>query len=188
MRGELRAAIEHRIMHGTTYRGVQTQKQPADAWVYQEIIHELRPEVVVEVGNRFGGSLLYLADVSGDHDLIGVDIDHGNIDKLARYRRRISLITGDAIAVFPLVAAVVAGRSCLVIEDSSHTYDHTLAVLRTYSALIQPGGYLICEDGLMEPVAAALRVFSYEQQDFEADRSREWPVTWNPGGYLKRVA
>ena len=75
-----------------------------------------------------------------------------------------------------------------MIEDSAHTYRHTLAVLRTYGALVQPGGYMICEDGVMPPVAKALAEFARTQDEFVADRDREWPVTWNPGGYLRRVA
>ncbi len=183
----MQAAIEHRIMRGTTFMGVPAQKNPMDAWVYQEIIHELRPDVIVEVGNKHGGALRYLYSLPGFRHVIGVDIDHSLIDRDVRDLQYVWLLTGDAISVFPRLQEVVDGRSCLVIEDSSHTYDHTLAVLRTYSALIQPGGYLICEDGLMPDVAKALRKFTGERDDFEADRSREWPVTWTPGGFLKRV-
>lgn len=186
MSGELQAAIEARIMGGTTFMGVPALKNPCDAWVYQEIIWEQRPEVIVEVGNKHGGSLLYLVtlcELFGFGEVIGVD--------KARTRYiidpRLSLIEGDALDVFSEVKEIVAGRSCLVIEDSAHTYDHTLAVLHAYGQLVQPGGYMICEDGVMPPVAEALEQFSMEQDDFVADRSREWPVTWNPGGYLRRV-
>lgn len=187
MNGELQLAIETRIMTGTTWRGIPTLKNPMDAWTYQEIIHQHRPEVVVEVGNHHGGSLLYLAELGGLR-VIGVDVDHTHVSAVVQLDPRVTLITGDAVDVFPAVEEKVAGRSCLVIEDSSHTYDHTLAVLRTYGALVQKGGYMVCEDGVMEPVAQALEQFSYEQYDFVADRDREWPVTWNPGGYLRRVA
>jgi cephalosporin hydroxylase len=188
---ELQQRIEDRIMHGTTYRGVPTLKMPTDAWVYQEIIWELRPGVIVEIGNRFGGSLMMLTDMClnldyghGHGTLAGVDIDHSLID---RGVRGVYLVTGDALDVYPQVAEYVAGRSCLVIEDSAHTYDHTLAVMRTYGQLVQPGGYMIVEDGVMQPVADALATFAAEQDVFVADREREWPITWNPGGYLKRV-
>lgn len=189
MNRELQDAIEKRIMHGTTFLGVPALKNPMDAWVYQEIIHELRPDVIVEIGNKAGGSLLFLAqvcDMVGHGTVVGIDIDHEQRDDRASHRRIVT-IEGDAVEVFDGVKAFVMERSCLVIEDSAHTYDHTLAVLRTYSALIHPGGYLICEDGVMAPVAEALATFAGEQTEFVADRAREWPVTWNPRGYLKRV-
>ena len=186
MNGELQAAIEDRIMTGTSWMGVPALKNPMDAWVYQEIIFEQRPDVVVEIGNYAHGSLLYLAalcDWVGHGEVVGVDISR----KFAPVPARIVTIDGDAIDVFPAVREIVAGRSCLVIEDSAHTYDHTLAVLRSYSTLVQPGGYLICEDGVMAPVADALATFALEQDDLVADPDREWPVTWNPNGYLRRV-
>ncbi len=189
MRGELQQALEHRICHGTTFLGVPARKNPMDAWVYQEIIHELRPDWIVEIGNKAGGALRFFAtlcDMTGHGDVLGVDIDHDQIWREVPYNQRIQFVTGDAIDVFPKVAEIVAGRSCLVIEDSAHTYDHTLAVLRTYGVLVQPGGYMICEDGVMPEVERALKTFSKDPR-FEADRSREWPVTWNPKGFLRRV-
>ncbi len=190
MSGELQAALEHRIMTGTTYDGIPALKNPMDAWVYREIIWELQPAVIVEIGNRKGGMLSFFADICHSHvygNVIGVDIDHDQLDPAILENENIELFTGDAIDAFEAVKASVGGDSCLVIEDSAHTYDHTLAVLRTYSALIQPGGYMICEDGVMAPVAEALETFTAERDDFEADRDREWPVTWNPKGFLRRL-
>lgn len=188
MRGETQAAIEARIMTGTTWMGVPTLKQPMDAWVYQEIIFEQRPDWIVEIGNHAGGSLLYLAnlcDMVGHGSVLGVDIDRPEFSPGIDHDR-IHLVTGDAIATFPLVSKRVSG-TVLVIEDSAHTYDHTLAVLRTYSQLVTVGSYLICEDGVMKEVADALETFAVEQEELVADESREWPVTWNPGGFLKRA-
>lgn len=189
MNGELQLAIEERIMGGTSWMGVPALKNPMDAWVYQEIIWETQPDVIVEIGNHAGGSLLYLAGLCDllDHgEVLGVDI-HREFNSVVQRHPRIAFVNGDALSWFPDVRDYVAGRTCLVIEDSAHTYDHTLAVLRSYSTLVRPGGYLICEDGVMIPVADALATFALEQDDFVADRAREWPVTWNPGGYLRRV-
>lgn len=189
MSGELQLAIEQRIMGGTRFMGVPALKNPVDAWVYQEIIFEQRPDVIVEVGNRHGGSLLYLAhlcDLVGHGTVVGVDEEHWQLLDAVKHRRIVT-IEGDAMAVFDGVRSFVAGRSCLVIEDSAHTYEHTLAVLQAYGQLVHPGGYMICEDGVMPEVARALRMFATVQDEFVADKSREWPVTWNPGGYLRKI-
>jgi cephalosporin hydroxylase len=185
--GVQQAQIEHRIMHGTSFLGVPAFKNPMDAWVYQEIIYETRPDVIVEVGNAHGGSLLYLESVCelvGHGEVVGVDVSRDRWE--AGTHRRMTLVTGDAVEAFPQVAEIVGCRKTLVIEDSDHGYEHTLSVLRTYAPLVQPGGYLICEDGVMPPVAAALKAFLAEHDEFEVDWTREWPVTWNPGGYLRR--
>lgn len=185
-------AIEQRICHGTSWLGVPARKNPMDAWVYQEIIHELRPDVIVEVGNHAGGSLLYLASICemvGHGVVLGVDKTREFFDSTVAQHHRVQLVGGDAIDSFPAVAAFVGERSALVIEDSAHTYQHTLAVLRAYGALVQPGGYMICEDGVMPEVARALATFTtgHRSRRWMVDRSREWPLTWNPGGYLRRV-
>ena len=38
------------------YFGIPTKKNPLDLWVYQEILFELRPTVVIEIGNWRCGS------------------------------------------------------------------------------------------------------------------------------------
>ena len=49
-----------------------TQKCPLDLWVYQELLYELRPDLIIETGTYSGGSAMYLASVC---DLL----DHGRI-------------------------------------------------------------------------------------------------------------
>ena len=190
IRGELQEAMERRIMEGTRYRGVPALMNPMDAWAYAELIHELRPAFVVEIGTRYGGSLLYLADlVSRQRDglAIGVDIDHTEVAPEVKEHRRVRLVTGDALDVFPYMQTMIGGETTLVIEDSAHTAEHTLAVLGRYGSLVRPGGYMVCEDGVMAEVARALDVFLDGNDEWQADRGREWPLSWNPNGYLRRT-
>lgn len=198
--GEVLKVIQDRIVTCTTYFGVPTQKNPLDFWIYQEMIHELRPTVIVEIGNKFGGSTLALAhvfDILGSGRVIGVDIDHSNIHPLARAHPRISLLEGDAPSMAERVKTMIsADDNVLVIEDSSHTYDNTLQVLRNYSDLVRPGGYFIVEDSNCHHGLAvgpnpgpyeAIETFLAENQAFESDRTREsFLITWNPTGFLKR--
>lgn len=192
--------MQHSIMSGTTYFGIPTLKSPIDAWIYQEILCETRPDVIVEIGNFHGGSLLALAhlcDAIGHGRVIGVDLSHQLVPPLVRGHPRIRLIEGDACESFGDVQQLIdAGERVLVIEDSAHTFDHTLAVLRRYALLIPPGGYFIVEDGICHHGLdvgpnpgpyEAIDAFLQESADFESDRSRErFLITWNPRGYLRR--
>ena len=56
----------------TRWLGVRTDKCPLDLWIYQELLHELRPDLIVETGTAFGGSALYFASLC---DLLG----HGRV-------------------------------------------------------------------------------------------------------------
>jgi len=194
--------IQQRIIEHTTYFGVTALKNPLDFWIYQELIHRLKPDVIVEIGNYCGGgtlALAHLCDLVGKGRVIGVDLDHSRIPEIVRSHPRISLVTGDAYASFDKVAGGIgAGEQVLVIEDSSHTIENTLNVLRAYSALIKPGGYFIVEDGIchhgldIDPYPGpyeAIGAFTAENSAFVIDRSIEnFLITWNPKGFLRRIA
>ena len=47
--------IHEGMMERTTYFGIGAQKNPLDAWTYQEILYETRPDVIIEIGTAFGG-------------------------------------------------------------------------------------------------------------------------------------
>ena len=63
----------------TTFLGVTTWKVPLDLWVYQELLAELRPGLIIETGTAHGGSGLYLASLCetiGGGEVVSVDIGH----------------------------------------------------------------------------------------------------------------
>lgn len=183
------------------YFGVPTQKCPLDLWVYQELVHELRPEVVVECGTAYGGSALYLAhlmDAVGAGRVLSIDIN--DKDKRPEHPR-VTYLTGSSTdpAILDEVRKKIAGAApVLVILDSDHRRDHVLAELRAYAPLVTTGSYLIVEDtnvnghpvdrefgpGPME----ALQTFLDESRDFAIDRSREkFLLTFNPNGFLRKI-
>ena len=49
-------AASRRTWANTYWRGVPVLKCPLDLWVYQEILHEVRPDLIVEAGTKHGGS------------------------------------------------------------------------------------------------------------------------------------
>jgi len=57
--------VYHQTIHlkDCSWMGVLTVKNPMDMWIYQEIIWEVKPDVIVEIGTYVGGSTLYLAQV-----------------------------------------------------------------------------------------------------------------------------
>lgn len=195
------AIMQQRIVDGSTrYFGVQTQKNPLDFWVYQELMTARPPDVVVEIGNKYGGSALALAhlmDLIGKGRVIAVDINHAHLNATAKAHPRIEFIEGDACALADEVKRrIPQGADVLVIEDSSHTYENTLGVLRAYSSLVQSGAYFIVEDSICrhgldigpDPGPfEAIEAFVAENPDFEIDRTREsFLITWNPKGFLRR--
>lgn len=72
---------DKRMMHSISWLGIPTRKMLPDMWVYQEIIHECRPDYIVEIGSLFGGSALFMAnvcDMMGHGSIISIDISREN--------------------------------------------------------------------------------------------------------------
>ena len=173
-----------------------------DAWVYQQILFEVKPDFIIEIGNAEGGSTKFLAnmlDLLGQGQVIAVDIDHSlfQID-----HPRLHLITGDSLAPETLgrVAEIAGGGRGMVIHDGDHSREHVLRDLRAYAPFVGVGSYFIVEDtvidlfkagdglGTVDGPLPAVEQFVREDSRFQIDASREYfLITFNPRGYLKRV-
>jgi cephalosporin hydroxylase len=185
----------------TAWLGVPTEKCPLDLWIYQEILHEVRPDVIVETGTRWGGSALFLAsmcDLLGKGRVITVDID---VPGERPTHDRITYLLGSSTSpdvVNDVHDRVRGAEGVLVVLDSDHSMDHVVAELRAYADAVTIGSYLIVEDtnvngnpvlptfgpGPMEAVKRFLR----DNHAFEMDRSREkFLLTFNPNGFLRRI-
>ncbi|CAE8624432.1 unnamed protein product [Polarella glacialis] len=44
------------------------------------------------------------------------------------------------------LAEICAVKSCMVLSDSDHSYEHTFPEMEYYSKLVSPGQYLVVED------------------------------------------
>ena len=180
--------------------GAQSLKNPLDLWVYQEIIAETRPELVVETGTYRGGSAFFLAsicDLLDVGEVISIDIEPVREDYPAH--PRITYLGGRSSTHPDVVAEVRArseGKRTLVILDSDHSQAHVEAELAEYAGLVPIGGYMIVEDSnigqirkdLLPGPLEAIETFLAGTEAFEIDREREkFLITFNPSGYLRRV-
>jgi cephalosporin hydroxylase len=198
---ELMEHLHHRLVFDTKYQGIGAMQSVFDFWKYQELLWFNKPDVVIEIGNYVGGSTLALAHLLDNLDrgrLIGLDLDHSGLSRRVVEHPRISLVEGEAVANLEKVSSQIApGETVMIIEDSAHTYDNTLAILEAYGPLVTPGQYFIVEDticrrgvddGPAPPNAyEAVEAFVARHPEFEIDRDCEaFIVTWNPKGYLRR--
>ncbi len=203
---------QHSILGKQCYwMGHRALKNPLDAWIYQEIIYQVRPDYIVEIGNANGGTTLFLAnicDLLNHGSIIGLDIDHSIFGVK---HPRIELITGDCSSpeILETVRRKVQGKKVLVIHDAEHTRGAVLRDLRLYAPLVSVGSYLIVEDsfeglkgfnyGRGDKVGVfairnpdtplqAIEEFIQDNPEFIIDRSRErYILTANYKGFLKRV-
>ncbi len=201
------------------YAGVPMSKLPEDLRVYEHLMWWARPDVVVELGCQFGGSTLWFRDrlrtlAAYGHvtapRVVAVDLEVDSArQKVAAtdpdFEQTIAFVAGDLLD--PDLPAAVRrhipdGARCLVVEDSAHVYDTTMAALTGFADLVQPGGFFVVEDGTVDVEALRVRadaprgVLPAVRDWLAAGAERSWRVradlqlygvTAHPGGYLQRT-
>ncbi len=208
-------ADQYNYAYQWTWLGVPMIQLPSDIVALQEVIWETRPDVIVETGVAWGGSIVYQASILeliGKGEVIGIDvtIPENNREAMAAYgfSRRINLIEGSSVD--PDIFAEVTGRispgsSVMVILDSNHTHEHVLAELELYAPLVTPGQYLVCADTVVEDIPpqdhrprpwgpgnnpkTALLAYLEGTDRFEADTyiHNKLLITCSDGGYLRCI-
>lgn len=137
---------------------------PEDVIRVQEMIYQLKPDVILETGVAHGGSLILYASLFEamrcKGRVIGIDIEIRSQNRAAIEAHplcdRISLIEGSSTAPDTVATAknmIHPGEKVLVILDSNHLRDHVRAELEAYCDLVCPGSYLVATDGIMSEVA-----------------------------------
>lgn len=192
---------EGHIFTRTSWMNVPCSKCPLDLWIYQELIVETQPDLIIETGTHLGGSALFIAhmlDIIGKGGVITIDI----LDNPARpIHPRIKYVTGssaDAMLINSLLSTHANARK-LVILDSDHSKHHVLAELNILAPHVGVGSYLIVEDtninghptypAFGEGPFEAVEEFLRTNGKFIVDESREkFLMTFNPRGFLKRIA
>jgi len=185
----------------TLWLGIHAAKCPLDLWIYQEIIFELKPDIIVECGTGCGGSSLFLASICDMIDkgrVITIDIE----DKEGRpQHKRITYLLGSSTSedIVEQVRKLISPKDKVMVSlDSAHDKDHVLEELRIYSRLVTRGSYIIVEDTNLSghPVVPtdelgpmeAVEEFLKDNKGFVIDKTREkFYLSFNPNGYLKKI-
>lgn len=203
-----------RYSYNFEWMGVPVIQYPQDILAMQQLIWQVRPEVIIETGVAHGGSLVFYASMLsllGGGDVIGVEIalrEHNRAAVLAHpMAGRIALVDGSSVAgdTVAAVASLVRGRRAFVVLDSNHTHDHVLAELRAYARFVEPGSYMVAMDTVIEQMpadffpdrpwsrgnnaATAVAAFLAEDDRFAVDERIDamLMVSVAPGGYLRRI-
>lgn len=183
-RAWMRRAFEQKYMYNFSWMGRPIIQTPVDMMAMQELIWQVKPQVIVETGVAHGGSLLFYAsllELLGDGEVIGIDIDIRAHNRKAidehPMSKRVHLIQGSSTSsdVIGQVHARVAGKQrVMVCLDSNHTEAHVLAELNAYAALVTKDSYLVVFDSIIEELPAG----------FFADRP--WDVGDSPRSALRK--
>jgi cephalosporin hydroxylase len=166
-RAWLAEITRHRYTYNFTWLGRPVIQLPQDLLAVQEVVWQVRPDLIVETGIAHGGSLVHSASLlellGGEGRVVGIDVDIRAHNRRAieahPLAKRIHLIEGSSTD--PEIAATVrelarGRRAVLVLLDSDHTHAHVLRELELYAPLVTRGSYLIVFDTLIEDLPAEL--------------------------------
>lgn len=202
--------LHHTIQTGTigyTYRDVPCLKHPMDFALYAQLVWEMKPRSIIEIGSKAGGSALWFSDLQQTYGIDGRILSIDIAPPTPPYQRpEIQFVRGDANNLGESVSADILAslpRPWLVIEDASHHYAATLAVLRFFGPRMHRDEYIVVEDGNVSdmgddysraggPLRAVSQYLLETSGRFEIDASYcdryGHNVTGNPNGYLRCVA
>jgi len=186
------------------WMGSPALKNVLDAWIYQEILYEVQPDVLIEIGSRYGGSTKYFADIMGilgKGEVLSIDMDR-SVYELEH--ERVTALTGNSSnpEILSAVKERCKNKTVMVIQDGDHRMHQVLEDLKDYSKFVSINSYFIIEDGIVDlfhhgdslgfeekgPLAAIEEFLSYNSH-FVIDSSRErYILTYNPKGFLKRIS
>jgi len=158
---------------------------PQDLQAFQEIIWEVKPDLIIETGIAHGGSLIFsasmiaLLEYCGEiekGDVLGLDIDIREHNKKAieehPLAKKITMYQGSSIdneIVNKVKEFAKYKKRILLFLDSNHTHEHVLEELKAYAPLVSVGSYCIVGDTGIEDI----------EQDLIVDR------TWCKGNSPK---
>lgn len=158
--------------------GLPIIQMPEDIVKVQEIIFDSKPDVIIETGIAWGGSLLLYASVLkalGKGRVIGIDLKVPDSNQKAilesPFSDVIDLIEGsstDVNVISRVKETLAVGQNIMLILDSHHTHQHVLDELNLWSPLIKSGGYILVCDTIVEYI------------DSPEDRIRDWSKGNNP--------
>lgn len=208
------ASNKARYSYNFSWMGRPVIQYPQDLIAMQEIIWQVKPDLIIETGIAHGGSIIYYAsllELIGKGEVLGIDIDIRSHNRSAIENhpmfKRIKMIEGSSISTETLskVEEIASGKqTVLVALDSNHTHEHVLAELNMYAPFVSTGSYIVVFDTIVEDLPdyylpdrpwkkgdnpkTAVQEFLRTNNHFSADEEMDNKllISVNPMGYLKR--
>ena len=175
-RALLLSSTDAQYSYNFSWLGLPVIQYPQDIVAVQELIWQVKPDLIIETGIAHGGSLIMSASMLALLDycdavesgrlldpaqpvrrVIGIDIDIRAHNRTAieahPMANRIDMIQGSSIAAETIdkVHDIASGSDrILVVLDSNHTHDHVLAELEAYAPLTGKDSYCIVFDTVVE--------------------------------------
>ena len=172
----LSKAFRRKYMYNFSWLGRPIIQLPADMIAFQEIVWNVKPDLIIETGIAHGGSLILSASMLAMIDMAEASQNNSDINP-KKSRRKVLGIDIDIRAhnraqieqhpFAPYIEMIEASSTAdstinavkdfsknfntvLVCLDSNHVHDHVLKELEIYAPFVTRGSYCIVFDTIVE--------------------------------------
>ncbi len=168
-----------------SWNGEAIIQTPDDIMSIIEILFKSKPEVIIETGVAWGGSILLydtLSKVIPIKKIIGIDIFipedlKQRIKKKTKNSKKIFLYEDSSISeilIKKIFKLTKKNKSFFVHLDSHHTTEHVFKELSIYSKLLKSNNYIVVGDTVVAHIP------------YQKHRPRTWSKKDNPNIALKK--
>lgn len=187
--------------YNVTYRGVEMLHNPFDYLLYQMLIFEVQPDLIIEIGTNKGASALYFSDLL---ELMGKGVVHtidieDKVHPLVKQKHNIQFFF-NGYEGYDL-SLTKDYNKIMIIDDGSHKYEDVKNVLLKFKDVVSIDSYFVIEDGIISALGMsksfnggplkAINEFIENNNQYIIDRKYcdffGKNATFNVNGYLKRV-
>lgn len=205
-------AWRNKMDYEVNWLGIPIIQNPYDMILMQELIFDLKPDVIIETGVAHGGSLIYyssLLELLKKGRIVGIDIDirDHNRKLLEKHPliKRVTMIEGSSVdrkVIAQIKRIIKPNDKVIVVLDSNHKKQHVYEELSLYKDIVSKGSFIVVFDTFMPYLEGlrglslfknnspmdAVRDFIRENPSFIIDRSyNKFFVSSCPDGFIKKL-
>jgi cephalosporin hydroxylase len=186
---------------GLNWLGQPVWQNLFDLWTTQEVMWQIKPDLLIECGTNRGGSALFYAslfDLMGHGEVVTIDVEKMHDQTHPRVEFLIGSSVSPAIVQRVQERVASAKGPVMVILDSDHSESHVSAELENYAGFVTPGSYLLVQDTVTDTLPwfrnqrpgplPAVHSFLAKHPEYEMDRalSEKLLISHHPQGWLRR--
>jgi len=154
-------ADRHKYTYNFTWMGRPIIKYPQDIVIMQELIWDVRPDLIIETGIAHGGSIIFSSSMmellgnGGKVIAVDIEIRKHNRDAIEKHpmMKNITMLEGSSVdeKIVQQIADYAKNfRKVLVVLDSNHSHEHVYRELEMYTPLVSMDSYILLPDTFVE--------------------------------------
>ena len=161
-------SVDAGYSYNFSWMGRPIIQYPQDLVAVQEIIWDVKPDLIIETGVAHGGSAVFFASLlelnsqcGGPKDAevwcVEIELRAHNREAVVAHPMYPRLKIFDGSSIDSKIASIIAEKAAncervMVVLDSNHTHEHVLGELNLYAPLVSVGSYCVVFDTVIDDI------------------------------------